>query len=375
MSSTTTPTELKIMLVGDYMWPWYQEACAKALESLGCLVIRFGWFDDFRHWVADHTEPVYHTFWHRLQYRLRSGPVVWKVSQRLLTVAEQENPGIIFFYNVTLLGSGTVQQLRRLLPQAVLCQYSNDNPFSAQAKPGLWRHYIKSIPCFDAHFAFRHSNIEDYRRAGARHVELLRAYFIPEDEYPVPEEQIPNRFKCDVVFAGHYEDDGRVEYLEAVSEAGFKLNLFGGGWQAALSKLRADSPLRKHYPIMPATGTDYRYALCGAKVALCFLSRLNHDTYTRRHFQIPAMRVTMLSQHTDDLTSLFRPDVDACFFKTKEEMLAKLSFLLVNETARKAIAASGYQKVYEDKHSVVERMEGWLNQVAKIYNRSASSPI
>ncbi len=352
------------MIVGDYMWPWYQQACANALESLGCQVVRFGWFGDFSHWVADRTEPVYHSFWHRLQYRLRSGPVVWNVAMRLLQVANKEKPHVVFFYNVTIFGPSLVRKLKRLLPDALLCQYSNDNPFSADAKLGLWRHYLRSIPYFDVHFSFRHSNMEDLRYFGAHHVELLRAYFIPEDEYPVPYAEIPDRFRCDVVFAGHYEDDGRVEYLEAVCDAGFKLNLFGGGWQVALSKLRHNSPLRKKYPVMPATGADYRYALCGAKVALCFLSTLNRDTYTRRSFQIPAMKVTMLSQHSDDLVSLYRPDADACFFKSKDEMLAKLKWLVDNDDIRNDIAASGYQKVYDDKHSVAGRMEALLKQLS-----------
>jgi spore maturation protein CgeB len=358
---TASPFRPKVMVVGDYMWPWYQQACANALESLGCSVVRLGWFGEFWHWVSDHTEPVYNSFWRRLQFRLHAGPAVWRAEKSLLRAAGREKPDVVFFYNVTLFGPATVQKLKRLLPNAVLCQYSNDNPFSADARPGLWNKYLKSIPFFDVSFAFRSNNIDDYFRHGARRVELLRAYFIPEDEYPVPEAEVPDRFKCDVVFAGHYENDGRVEFLEAICDAGFKLNLFGGGWQAALGKLRPDSPLRNNYPVMPATGADYRYALCGAKVALCFLSTLNRDTYTRRNFQIPAMKVAMLSQHTGDLAALFREDVDACFFRNKREMLEKIKWLVGDDFIRNAIAESGYRKVRDDNHSVVGRMALFLS--------------
>jgi hypothetical protein len=362
----TIPSSPKVMMVGDFTWPWYQEACADGLETLGCRVVRFGWLGDFRHWVAGNTEPVYHSWWHRLQYRFGTGPVVWRISRRLLQVAGAEKPDAVFFYNVTLLGPRTVRKLRRLLPDATLCQYSNDNPFSEDAKTGWWRNYLKSIPLFDVSFAFRHDNIKDYYRFGARRVELLRAYFIPKDEYPVPEAEIPERFKCDVVFAGHYENDGRVEFLETICEAGFRLNLFGGGWQAARVRLRPDSPLHSHYPIMPATGANYRHALCGAKVALCFLSSLNRDTYTRRNFQIPAMKVAMLSQYTDDLASLFRPDVDACFFKDKAEMLAKIKWLVDDEGVRNAIAEAGYRRVWKDDHGVEGRMKILLRRLAEI---------
>jgi spore maturation protein CgeB len=353
-----------ILIVGDYMWPWYQEACALALESLGCEVVRFGWFDDFWQWVADHSEPAYQSIFHRIQYRIRSGPTVWRVNRRLLQVAAQIKPDFVWFYNVTLISPTVVSKMRALLPDAVFCQYSNDNPFSKTAKPGIWSNYLESIKYFDLHFVFRHSNLADYQRLGATHVHLLRAYFIPEDEYPVPADQIPNKFKCDVVFAGHYENDGRVEMLEAICAAGYTLNLFGGGWDAAFNQLHPDSPLRAKYPVMPATKADYRFAICGAKVALCFLSTLNQDTYTTRSFQIPAMKTAMLSQYTEDLASLYQSDVEAVFFKDKSELLQQLELLVQDEERRESIAEAGYKKVYSAGHDVKARMNAWLNKVS-----------
>jgi len=359
----------RILLVGDYMWPWYQDACADALEHQGCVVERFGWLDDFRHWRVGCSEPFYHSLWHRIQYRLRLGPAVWRVNRRLLQVARQFQPDIVWFYNVQLIAPGIVRAMRQALPDATFVQYANDNPFSAAARPGLWRNYLNSIPFFDMHFSYRQNNIADYRRLGAQSVQLLRAYFIPEVDHPEPQAGIPERFKCDVVFAGHYEDDGRVEMLESICDAGYKLNLFGGGWNAALPKLRADSPLRGGYPISPAVGVDYRYAICGAKVALCFLSAVNQDTYTTRSFQIPAMKVAMLSQYTDDLVTMFVPDVEAIFFRNQEELLTKLQTLIADVQRRAAIAEAGYARVYADGHDVRARMGAWLKGVLTTFTK------
>ncbi len=348
------------------MWPWYQEACANALEHHSCVVERFGWFDDFWHWCEGHSEPFYHSLWHRIQYRLRLGPAVWRVNRRLLRVARHYKPDIVWFYNVQLIAPDVVTKLRRALPAATFVQYANDNPFSAAARLGLWRHYLNSIPLFDIHFSYRHNNFADYQRHGVKSAHLLRAYFIPEVDHPELPTDIPERFKCDVVFAGHYEDDGRVEMLEAICEAGHKLNLFGGGWDAALPKLRTDSPLRAKYSICPATKANYRYAICGAKVALCFLSTLNHDTYTRRSFQIPAMKTAMLSQYTEDLAALYVPDVEVVFFKDKENLLIKLNTLLADDAWRESVAAAGYAKVYAAGHDVKGRMKAWLDDVLAI---------
>jgi len=249
-----------------------------------------------------------------------------------------------------------------LIPCATFCQYANDNPFNKAAKPGLWRNYLASIKYFDLNFSYRHNNIWDYHRYGAKNVHLLRAYFIPAVDYPEPLNTIPERFKYDVVFAGHYEDDGRVEMLEAICETGFNLRLYGGGWDAALLRLRADSPLRAQFPVSPVTGAEYRYAICGAKVALCFLSTLNHDTYTRRSFQIPAMKTAMLSQYTDDLATLFKPDEEAMFFRDKIELLDKLKLLIGDPAIRASIAEAGYRRIYADGHDVRARMGAWLKE-------------
>lgn len=357
---------LRVLLVGEYVWPWYQEACATALEQHGCDVVRFGWLDDFRRFSQDASEPIFRSFWRRIQHRLGIGPTVWRVYARLLKLARASQPDIVWFYNVQLIAPSVVRAMKKDLPGATFVQYANDNPFSSDAKRSIWRYYLSSIPLFDKHFSYRHSNIEDYRRYGATSVHLLRSYFIREEDFPVPQEEIPDKFKCDVVFAGHYEDDGRVEVLEAICDAGYRLNLFGGGWNAALSTLREDSPLRSKYPIAPAIGADYRYAICGAKVALCFLSTLNRDTYTRRNFQIPAMEVAMLSQYTDDLAEMYEADREAVFFKNQRDLLCQLERLVNDDAWRRAIAHAGYKKVYSAGHDVRGRIGSWLQEVCNV---------
>jgi len=349
------------MIVGDYTWPWYHDACAIAMEEIGCNVDRFGWFDDFKYWKEGHTEPFYKSFLHRLQHRIQFGPIVYNVTRRLIREAKKKKPDVIWFYNVPLIGKRTLKKLKKSLPETLFLQYSNDDPFSKHGTTFLWRKFRSSIPLFDLHLVYRKHNIEDFKSYGINESYLLRAYFIKEEDFPVPLENVPKEFNCDVVFAGHYENDGRIEMLESICEAGYKLNLFGGGWNRALKQLDKNSPLLKFYPIAPVTGDDYRYAISGAKVAMCFLSTLNKDTYTRRNFQIPAMKTAMLSQHTQDLTNLYKADKEAMFFKNKEEMLNKLEILVNDNSLRDAVSEAGYQRVYADGHDVVSRMEMLLD--------------
>ncbi len=75
------------------------------------------------------------------------------------------------------------------------------------------------------------------------------------------------------------------------------------------------------------------------------------------------MKKVMLSEETKLLTNLFIPDVEAVFFRSNKDLIKKIKFLLRNPTLRKSIAKNGYNKVYKDKHSVIDRMKEFKNIV------------
>ena len=82
---TCEPNGLRVFVVGDFIWPWYQEACSSALEVLGCKVKRFGWFGSFLYWDNDCSEPIYRSIWRRLQYRLLTGPAIWSINKKIIS--------------------------------------------------------------------------------------------------------------------------------------------------------------------------------------------------------------------------------------------------------------------------------------------------
>ncbi len=178
--------------------------------------------------------------------------------------------------------------------------------------------------------------------------------FVPETDHPLPADAGDRRFDADVVFAGHYEADGRLELLSAIAGAGHRLNVMGGGWHRAPKEETA--AIRGGRPrIEGAYGDDYRRAICGARIALSFLSKRNRDTYTRRSFEIPAMQAFMLSV-LEDLATLFREGVEAEFFRGAEELLDKVRFYLTHGEARHRVAAAGRARVVADGHDVLGRM-------------------
>ena len=184
-------------------------------------------------------------------------------------------------------------------------------------------------------------------------------WFEPEIHRPVSLTQDEHkRFGCDVVFVGHYEPDGRENYLRALVDAGLSVKLYGGGYW---TKQVLGNLYDYFAPIVPAEGENYAKALCGAKVCLAFLSKLNRDTYTRRCFEIPACGRVMLAERTDDLLGMFKENKEACFFSSREELVAKARWLVANPEIRDKIAQAGLRRVWADGHDVKSRAAAFLS--------------
>ena len=356
---------MKIIVVGDYSWQWYQDACSDALEKLNHNVIRHGWFDLFRRRITSHSEPVFHSWLHKLQYATAHGPLIEHINNALIEEVETENPDVIWFYNVKHIRTKTIELIRKKFPNIYLVQFSNDNPFSRASISRIWKNYIQSIPLFDHTFAYRECNVRDYRRHNAKKISILLPYFDPNHDYPVEDDLIPDEFRCDVVFAGHYENDGRLEIIETIMNSNIDLKLYGGGWDKIIKRLPRSSPLKKFSTIMPAIGKNYRSAICGAKISLCFLSSINEDSYTRRNFQIPAMRKCLLSQKTSELVKLFSSGNEMLFFDSKKDLPHILKNYLQDNDSIDQIAQASYNRVYKDGHDVTSRMKYFIEEISK----------
>lgn len=349
---------MKILIAGDWHSELHEEAVFNAFKTLGHEVLKFAWHDYFK------PNSRIDAFNKKLQNRFIFGPIVQRLNLDLIKAVTGFSPEIIFVYRGTHITADTLKKIKQQFPHVILLGYNNDDPFAKGHPYSLWRHFFKAVPVYDLMLAYRHHNLDDLLRIGAKRVELLRSWYFPERNHPVKlsdEDKI--KYECDVVFIGHYEADGRKEYLEELVRQGFKLKLFGPEWNSRLK----DSPeLKKLLPVHSVLGKDYNKALCGAKVALCFLSKLNRDTYTRRCFEIPATGTMMISEYSDDLASLYKEGEEADYFRTQDELIEKVKLYLGNEKLRQSLAANGHLRVVVDGHNVVSRMSLVLAWVALV---------
>lgn len=355
---------MKILIAGSWHSEVHEEWVLRAFKILGHEAVAFPWHSYFQSKVG--RARFFYPLVLRAQNKYLVGPAIERLNRDFISMVVRERPDIVMIYRGTHILPGTLRELKRAVPCTTFIGYNNDDPFAPGRPRWEWRHFLAGIPEYDLVLAYRSHNLDSFRRAGARRVEMLRSWFVSERNHPVEmSDEDRSRYGCDVVFVGHYESDQRKACLEAVARRGWKLRLFGPGydWDPAI---RRSPELRSHIPVKLVWGEDYNRVLCGANIALCFLSKLNRDTYTRRCFEIPATRTMMLAEYTDDLASLFREGEEAEFFRDPEEMVVKIERYLGDSHRRRAVAEAGFKRVYEDHHDVVSRMRQVLSWVSDI---------
>lgn len=340
------------MIAGYFAWP-YEIAFAEALSSLGHEVTRFS-FQDFLGGRLSRVEMA-------MPF---PGPGLLRLNRSLAASAQTCGADVVLVWNGTHVLPRTLRRIRSARSQVV--SYNNDDPFNPVAHEDtpwhqrfLWIWYLKALRECDMNFVFRSVNVREATSLGARHVHVLKPYFIPALHHPVHlSAQESNRFDCDAVFAGHYEPDGRVESLRALVAAGVHTRLFGGKYWT--SDVLGD--LAPYFGnIVPVTGVNYTKALCGAKICLAFLSKRNRDTYTRRCFEIPACGRVLMCERTDDLEAMFVAGREAMFFSSAHELVEKTTWLLANPTERERIAEAGKQRVWASGHDVLSRAREFMS--------------
>ena len=355
---------MRVLVAGDWHSELHEEVVAQALLDLGHEVKSFKW----HRYISRGSTPISKLLhlWRRVQNKYLFGPLISRINDDFVAAAKCFRPDMVFVYRGTHIDARALACVRAAAPGCVLVGYNNDDPFGPKQPRYLWRRFLAALPEYNLVLAYRHANLAEYKAAGARRVELLRSWFVPERNHFVElSESEKARFECDVVFVGHYEPDQRLEYLEEIVRQGFRLRLFGPGydWDPVIKKSQVLGSLA---PVQLVWGEDYNRALCGAKLALCFLSKLNRDTYTRRCFEIPATRTLMLSEYSDDLAGLFVEGSEADFFRNRDEMMRKIRGYISQPARRQSVAEAGHQRIARDRHDVQARMTqviAWTNDI------------
>jgi len=355
---------MRILVAGDWHSDLHEQEVLRSLTRLGHDVGEFQWHNYFSFKSDSGASPS--ALFKRAQNKYVAGPAIARINKNFIAKALEFCPDVVFIYRGTHIHALSLRTVKAAMPNCVLVGYNNDDPFAPSQPKYLWRHFKAAIPHYDLMLAYRHANLDALLLAGAKRVELMRSWYVADRNCPVElSEAERTKFATDVVFVGHYEPDQRLDFLEEIARQGFGLRVFGPTkyWEQPLAQ---SAVLRHLVPTQMVWGSDYNRALCGAKVALCFLSKLNRDTYTRRCFEIPATKTLMLSEYSDDLASLYAEGKEVDFFRNRDELLEKVKLYVGDASTRHRVAQGGYDKVHSAGHDIDSRMKIMLDWIENI---------
>ena len=342
--------EIKITIIGEWKFNIYEEAFAKGLEMNGVKVQKIS--------LKEIIYKELSKFEYLVPYKSKK---TIKINQYIIKKIKQINPDFALFWRPTHILNSTIVLIKEMGVKTI--SYNNDNPFNNNLYLPMrfrfkWLLYKSLIKVCDFNFFYRPDNLQKAINQGIHNPNLLLPYFRPWNEKNI---ELKNndviKYQADVVFIGHYENDGRDSMLIELVNAGINVKLWGDE-----SWIKAKNPEFKKYfkNIETVYDCEYTKALNGGKICLNFLSKVNNDVLTRRCFEIPACNCLLLSERTDFLSSQFLEDEEAVYFSNAKELIKKIQWLLSDNLERERIAKNGYNKVLKN-HSVFNRAKEFLN--------------
>lgn len=305
----------KLLMVGSFSYYIYEQSLCEALSND---------FQILKYILTD--------------YRFSSKLLgVRKVNRLFLKYITNSKPDVIFFYRTNMIMGTTIKKIKKENPEIKILVYHNDNPYLGFKRKIKYYFFLSLVPYADIVYCYRKSNLGQAIALGAKRVELFLPHFCSKIHYKDPE--IKEK-EIDVVFVGHYEDDKRVDYIDALIQSNIDVRIYGN-W-AHISK-KMNWPDNIVHP--NAYEQEYRKVIAKSKLALCFLSKHNADGYTRRCFEIPAIGTTLMSEYTVELSEMFVENEEIIFFDSPKILVTKVKKILENPDEIKRINENAIRSV------------------------------
>lgn len=274
----------------------------------------------------------------RLRSRLGRPRDAVGVNAAILDELEREPVDLLWIDKGPNVRPSTLARVKRRHPALTLLFHSDDDMAARHNQNAYFR---AAVPLFDVVVTAKSYNLAaaELPALGARRVIFARQAFDPEFHRPLAiDAATRQRLGAEVGFVGTFERD-RAERMLYLAEHGVVVRVFGNRWQAWRGRhanLRIEG--RAIY------GDDYIRCLSATDINLGFLRKTNRDLHTSRTLDIPACGAFYLAERTAEQTELFREGVEADYFSSNEEMLAKVRHHLEHKDQRQRIAAAGRRR-------------------------------
>jgi hypothetical protein len=338
---------MRILFASEYKFvETYEGPLTVGFECHGCEVVPFV--------TRDYLDQDFSS---KVQRKLLFGPRLSRMNRGLIEAVDRVQPEVVFLFRPVYFTGSTARELKRRHPNLCLVNYTNDNAFEDGEEFAVWRRHFDFVPWCDLNYYYRAWNVDAAKARGIPNPKLTMPHYVEGIHRPC--DDVPDQFKSEVLYAGHWEDDGRIELFEFLLAHGLPLTIRG------FSNCPPNSPL---IPALKPTlrGLDYARALAGAKIVLGVVSARNKDKYTRRTFEIPACGSLMLAPRNDVIETMFRDGVEAVYYTDHQDCLDRARYYLEHESERARIARAGYERCLRDGHSNIARCQAIVQDIKAI---------
>jgi hypothetical protein len=293
----------------------------------------------------------------RVFWRLRIPPDITGVNKLMKEAVIKDNFDIIWIEKGNTIRPETLKFLKNANPLSKIVSCSEDDMF---AKHNRSIYYTKSLTYYDIVFTTKIYNLKELKLIGARRTELFLDSYDEKTHHPVSlAESEMKIFGSDVCFIGTFEKE-RAESMLFLAQNGVAVTVWGNGWGDWIGKASGLDIKNK-----PVYSQDYAKAICGAKINLCFLRKINRDEVTSRSVEIPACGAFMLAERTNRHLEFFEEGKEAEFFGSDGELLEKTRKYLVDEAKRKDVAAAGRLRCIKSGYSTKEQLSQMIDKIEK----------
>lgn len=346
--------KIRILHIGDFRFDFYDMSFFDALSSDKNIDAEK--FEIAQYFISYKYKNIFEKFYYGIQNRYKFGPVIDQINQDIIKKVSERKYNFVFIWRGVHIKPETLQYIKSF--GVKILGYNNDSTYSLHHPAWLFRLLKKQIKLYDHFYAYRESDIPCYERNGCKS-SLFLPTFDPTRTYP-----INNIHKTmDMVFIGHYEDDGRDQLFLELAKTGFRIGLHGQGWHASPHY----KALKSTYGDIKPVYSDYNKILNSSKIALNLLSGNNGDSYTRRSLEIPATRTAMLAPLTPKHIEWFKPDIEAFYFKKYSELPDILRRLLLSPVNVQDVANAGYLRVINGDFQLKHRVDMILQDYHKLH--------
>lgn len=283
-------------------------------------------------------------------------PDLSKANKQIREKIRTHKYDLIWIDKGIIIKEDTFKMIRKYSPRTKIVGYSPDYMC---ARHNQTRDFFKSLKYYDTFVTTKSYSVDDLKLLGCRDVYWVGNSYQEgfHKPYSLTEEEM-KKYGCDVGFIGAWEEE-RCKSLIFLADNGVKVKIWGSKeWKDICVKHK-----NLEFAGRELFDENYCKAICGCKISLCFLRKMNLDLQTTRTVEIPACGSFMLAERTSEHLAMFEEDKEAAYFSSNEELLEKCRYYIQHEEARRQIAQAGYKRCINSGYSNYERIKTIINYV------------